>query len=58
MNHNSSKSNNPLQGVNCCASNCHYWGNGDHCHATSIQVTPPEASGSQDTDCETFLPKH
>ncbi|MFY9118975.1 MAG: DUF1540 domain-containing protein, partial [Syntrophomonadaceae bacterium] len=43
-----------LEGVKCVVSSCHYYGSGDHCMASTIEIQPPHASDTQDTDCATF----
>lgn len=52
-----SKQSNCLQGVKCVVNSCHYYGEGDHCMASEIEIQPPYASDTQDTDCATFIPK-
>lgn len=47
----------PISRVKCVVDSCEYWSNGDHCLADSIEVIPPRASDSQETDCRTFKPK-
>ena len=37
---------------------CHYYGEGDHCMAAHIEIQPPNASNTHDTDCATFTPKY
>ena len=46
-----------MEGVKCVVSSCHYYGSGDHCMASTIEIQPPHASDTQDTDCATFIPK-
>ncbi|MGI6453679.1 MAG: DUF1540 domain-containing protein [Syntrophomonadaceae bacterium] len=46
-----------LQGVKCCVSSCYYYGEGDHCMAAQIEIQPPDARNTQDTDCATFISK-
>lgn len=52
-----SKQDSSLSGVKCVVSSCHYYGSGDHCMASQIEIQPPHASDTQDTDCATFTPK-
>lgn len=51
------KSNDPINRVKCVVDSCEYWASGDRCMASSIEVIPPNASDSQETDCQTFKPK-
>ena len=51
------KGNNPLSGVKCVVNSCYYWHNGDHCYAQHIEVQPPNAADTEQTDCATFAPK-
>ncbi|HOQ09244.1 MAG TPA: DUF1540 domain-containing protein [Syntrophomonadaceae bacterium] len=50
--------NDCLEGVKCVVSSCHYYGEGDHCMAAHIEIQPPNASNTHDTDCATFTPKY
>jgi len=47
----------PISRVKCVVDSCEYWGNGDMCKASAIEIQPPEAADSQETDCATFSPK-
>jgi hypothetical protein len=47
----------PNGGIKCLVNTCHYYGNGDHCHAEKIEVQSPNAQTSEMTDCATFLPE-
>lgn len=51
------KQNQSLSGVKCVVNSCHYYGSGDHCMASQIEIQPPNASDTQETDCATFIPK-
>jgi hypothetical protein len=51
------KKNQHLSGVKCVVNSCYYYESGDHCHADKIEIQPPDASNTQDTDCATFIPK-
>ncbi|MGD0152318.1 MAG: DUF1540 domain-containing protein [Thermacetogeniaceae bacterium] len=51
------KKNQHLPGVKCCVSSCYYYESGDRCHAGMIEIQPPNASNTQDTDCATFVSK-
>lgn len=46
-----------LDGVRCVVDSCYYWGNGDNCMASQIEIEPRNAGNSEDTDCSTFAPK-
>lgn len=48
--------NEPISRVKCVVDSCSYW-HANHCHASSIEVQPPNASNSEMTDCATFAPK-
>ncbi|HHT65769.1 MAG: DUF1540 domain-containing protein [Caldicoprobacterales bacterium] len=49
------KTNHHLPGVKCVVSSCYYYAKGDHCSAEKIEIQPPEARNTQDTDCATFI---
>ncbi|MGE5423250.1 MAG: DUF1540 domain-containing protein [Ignavibacteriales bacterium] len=51
------RSSSPITRVKCVVDSCEYWKNGNQCLADSIEIKPPSASDSQDTDCNTFRPK-
>lgn len=58
MEHNrAERTNQPLNGVKCVVNTCHYYGQGDHCLASAIEVQPRDAQDTQETDCATFIPK-
>ncbi|WP_069649075.1 DUF1540 domain-containing protein [Caloranaerobacter ferrireducens] len=52
------KTDNYIGRVKCSVNSCYYYGEGDHCLASSIQIQPPNASNSHETDCATFTPKN
>jgi hypothetical protein len=52
------KESSPITRVKCVVDNCEYWDSGNHCIASAIEVQPPDASDSDDTDCATFKPKY
>lgn len=54
---NAKKMPQPNNGIKCVVNTCHYYGNGDHCHADKIEVQPRNASSTEMTDCATFLPE-
>lgn len=47
----------PNPGIKCVVNTCHYYSNGDHCNASMIEVTPQNASNTEETDCATFIPE-
>ncbi|MBO8170069.1 MAG: DUF1540 domain-containing protein [Thermoanaerobacteraceae bacterium] len=47
----------PIARVKCVVDTCEYWGNGDMCKASSIEIQPPNAKDSHETDCATFSSK-
>jgi len=47
----------PLSGVKCVVNTCHYYVQGDHCSAASIEIQPRDASKTEETDCATFAPR-
>lgn len=51
------KMDHPNEGIKCVVDTCYYYTKGDHCTANKIEVAPRNASNSQDTDCETFIPQ-
>lgn len=57
MQHRIQKNSHPIAGVKCCVNSCYYYGQGDQCYASSIEIQPPNAKNTQETDCATFAPK-
>lgn len=51
------KSNQAIGRVKCCVNSCEYYGDGDHCLASEIEIQPPNATNTETTDCATFAPK-
>ncbi|EEG78940.1 DUF1540 domain-containing protein [Dethiobacter alkaliphilus] len=51
------KDSSPITRVKCVVDSCEYWDNGNQCLASAIEIQPPQASDTQDTDCATFKPK-
>ena len=47
----------PNGGITCVVNTCHYYGQGNHCHADKIEVQSPNARSTEMTDCATFLPE-
>lgn len=43
--------------VKCVVDSCVHWDQGNICSASAIEVNPPHASNSDETDCNTFEPK-
>ncbi|MBZ4686533.1 MAG: hypothetical protein PWQ96_2425 [Clostridia bacterium] len=43
--------------VKCVVDTCEYWQSGNQCIASSIEIQPPNARNTQETDCATFKPK-
>lgn len=52
-----SRESNPITRVKCVVDTCEYWDKGDRCMASSIEVQPPNAADTEETDCSTFRPK-
>lgn len=48
---------NITQGVKCVVNTCQYYKQGDLCTAGKIEITPKNASSSDETDCATFNPQ-
>ncbi len=51
------KQDSMLDGVRCVVNTCYYYGEGDCCMASQIEIQPRNASNSDQTDCSTFAPK-
>lgn len=51
------KSSQSISGVRCAVNTCHFYGAGDCCMASSIEIRSKIKGGTQDTDCATFVPK-
>lgn len=51
------KSDNAISRVKCVVNSCRYYGDGDHCLASKIEIQPPNAHDTEETDCATFSPK-
>jgi len=49
------KMNRPNEGIKCLVNTCYYYMDGDRCSAEKIEVTPRNASDSEETDCSTFM---
>ncbi|MDR3287884.1 MAG: DUF1540 domain-containing protein [Peptococcaceae bacterium] len=45
--------------LKCTVDSCHFWRNGDHCHASEVEVNTQadKAHSSADTVCTTFKPE-
>ncbi len=44
----------PISRVKCVVNSCKYWEQGNQCKAEAIQIEPPGAHDTQETDCATF----
>jgi hypothetical protein len=51
------KADNAISRVKCVVNTCRYYKDGDHCTASKIEIQPPNASDTEQTDCATFAPK-
>jgi len=51
------KSNSAIGRVKCVVNSCTYYGDGDHCMASQIEIQPPNSTDTQTTDCATFAPR-
>lgn len=47
----------PIDRVKCLVNSCEYNDKHSHCIASAIEIQPPNAGDSQQTDCATFRPK-
>lgn len=47
----------PINRVKCVVDTCEFYNYGDHCVASSIEIQPPQASDTEETDCATFKPR-
>mgnify|MGYP000849814817 CR=1 FL=1 len=45
-----------IEGVKCVVNTCHYHHPGDLCSAGTIEISPRNASSTEETDCNTFQP--
>ncbi|MDO4743116.1 MAG: DUF1540 domain-containing protein [bacterium] len=46
-----------ISGIKCEVENCKYNSDGCHCIAGSIEVGPSHAASSEETVCDTFIPR-
>lgn len=53
-----SKEDSPINRVKCVVDSCEYWNSGNKCLASMIEIQPPNARDTEETDCATFRPKH
>ncbi|MBS4030716.1 MAG: DUF1540 domain-containing protein [Clostridiales bacterium] len=58
MDPRASRESNPITRVKCVVDTCEYYSSGDHCVASFIEIQPPHASDTQETDCATFRMKN
>jgi len=49
------RKNEPLAGVKCTVDSCYYNRQGQYCNATKIEIQPPGAVDTKETDCATFI---
>ncbi|MEW6522254.1 MAG: DUF1540 domain-containing protein [Bacillota bacterium] len=47
----------PIDRVKCVVDSCKYNDERSHCIASTIEIQPPNARDTQETDCATFRPK-
>ena len=52
------KSDSAIPRVKCVVNTCRYYSSGGHCLASQIEIQPPNANDTEQTDCATFSPKH
>mgnify|MGYP002344473545 FL=1 len=51
----SEKTQQHLQGVKCVVNSCYYHKPGDYCQAAEIEIQPPHAQNTTETDCSTYI---
>jgi len=56
--HHAQRGNQPITRVKCVVESCEYHDTEDRCVASSIEIQPPTASDTEETDCATFRPRH
>ena len=44
--------------VKCVVDSCEYNDAASYCLASEIEIQPPHASDTEETDCATFIPRH
>ena len=49
------KSQQHLPGVKCVVNSCYFHAQGDYCQAEKIEIQPPHAQDTEETDCATFV---
>ncbi|NLI60409.1 MAG: DUF1540 domain-containing protein [Clostridiales bacterium] len=49
------RKNEPLAGVKYTVDSCYYNRQGQYCNATKIEIQPPGAVDTKETDCATFI---
>lgn len=57
MKHEADRNKEAISRVRCHVEKCHYYAPGNKCTADMIEISPPHASTSEETDCATFMPK-
>jgi len=55
MNGSVQKTDQHLPGVKCVVSSCYYHAEGNYCTAEQIEIQPPNAKDTEETDCATFI---
>lgn len=55
--HRISRLEDPINRVKCVVNSCTYWNNGNQCMAETIEIQPPRATDTEETDCATFMPR-
>ncbi|NLJ40695.1 MAG: DUF1540 domain-containing protein [Clostridiales bacterium] len=51
------KEDQPISNVKCTVDSCYYNSQGNYCNASSIEISPPGAKNTEETDCITFINK-
>ncbi|MEW6308157.1 MAG: DUF1540 domain-containing protein [Bacillota bacterium] len=44
----------PISRVKCVVDSCRFYESGNHCVASQIEIQPPDARDTEETDCATF----
>ena len=47
----------PISRVKCVVDSCEYNQNAAYCIASEIEIQPPDARDTEETDCATFSPR-
>lgn len=51
------KAQSPIGRVKCVVDSCEFYESGNYCMANTIEIQPPHADNTHETDCATFKPK-